>query len=190
MSERTLSNRRAAVAALLAGLVAGCDEKQSPCFGVKVGNRIAVTVVGIATPPGTPPVPGDPTVCEFGLDVVPGLVLEATVVQLSGFTFSCAVPIPDYAPFDGGSWTLSDAQQPAGSPDILSGNYEERAGACSGSAEVTVAVREGADPFAPAEAGAPPNVTMTRRFNGAADAAPGCPTVSCVGEFAVRLARL
>ena len=56
MSERTLSNRRAAVAALLAGLVAGCDEKQSPCFGVKVGDRIAVTVVGIATPPGTPPV--------------------------------------------------------------------------------------------------------------------------------------
>ena len=177
-------------AGLLAVLGAGCDSKQSPCFDVKVGDRIAVTVVGIHTPPGTPPVSGDPTECGFGLDVYPGLVLEATVVQSSGFTFSCAVPIPEYAPFDGGSWTLSDAQDPAGSPDILNGNYEETAGACSGAAQVTVTVSEGADPFAPTEAGAPPNVTLIRRFNGAADAAPGCPTVSCLGQFVVNLARL
>jgi hypothetical protein len=174
---------------VVAGLSASaCWGDSSPCFGVTVGDRIAVTVVDTFVGALGPYDSGRAGVCGFGLDVTQGLVLQATVVSNPpNPRNSCHVGIARYQPFAGWTWTLSvDLSSPGVPPSVLVGEYAATNGTCTGLVQVDISVVRGTDPFAPSTPGQPPNVVMSRDyFSGGG---PGCPA-SCVGEFVVNLQR-
>jgi hypothetical protein len=165
--------------------VSACGSDSSPCFGVTVGDRIAVTVVDTFVGELGPYDSGRADVCGFGLDVTKGLVLQATVVSnRPNPRNSCKVGIAQYQPFSGWTWALSANQTPGFPPSVLVGEYVATSGACTGQVQVDIDVVEGTDAFAPSMPGEPPNVVMARSwFSGGG---PGCPA-SCAGEFVVNL---
>jgi|SRR5580658_3408066 hypothetical protein len=176
----------------LAGLVAlvsgaACSGNPPPCFGVAVGDKIAVTVLNAAVDPGEGIYSydsGASDVCGFGFDLFQGLVLQATIVQSTdGFPGNCGVGIPQYGAFSGWTWTLSGATETGAAPNILIGEYLATNGTCNGSVYVSLQVTDGANPFSPSVPGQVPNVVMGREWFGGG---PGCPT-ECRGDFVVNL---
>jgi len=167
-----------------------CGGSPPPCFGVAVGDRIAVTVVEAAVDPGEVIYSydsGAPDICGFGLDISQGLVLQAKIVgSTDGFPGSCGVAIPQFEPFSGWTWTVAATRETGAAPLILIGEYVATNGTCSGTTLVSFQVTDGADPFATYVPGQTPNVAMGRSFFGGG---PGCPT-QCRGDFVVNLQKL
>lgn len=165
-------------------LAPGCEGTEPTCFGLKVDDRIAITVVE------TYAEPDQLDECGFGFDISPGLVLHATVVNaLLALPDTCRAAIPTYEPFGGWTLMLSPDQGGQSYPDILFGQYEESNGTCAGQTQIALQVTENANPFAPSVQGQTPNVVMDREFSRSTASMPGCPA-SCFGEFVVNLQKL
>jgi hypothetical protein len=173
----------------LAGAPA-CQGNPPPCFGINVGDKIAITVVDTLVVPADnidSYDSGMSGICGFGLDLSQGSVLQATVTATvdDGSLGSCAVGVAQYQPFSGWTWTLSQNIAAAAFPYLLVGEYSATNGTCSGTVNVTLRDTEGVSPFDPSIPGQPPNVILNRSFSGGG---PGCPT-ECQGDFVVNLQR-
>jgi hypothetical protein len=178
--------------------VPGCqlNQQQPTCYGLKVDDRIAVTIVDTYVNPDYISYDaGNPEVCGFGFDVSRGSVLHATVAMVfPGVDITCGAAIADFEPFEGWTWTLEPelstggASSISGDPNFLLGQYEATHGACTGQTSLALSVTGAANPFAPSDAGQPPNVVMTRGFR-ASKSGTGCP-IECGGDFVVNLQKL
>jgi hypothetical protein len=176
--------------AILWGFLSNCSSPAPPpCYGVHVGDKIAITIVDFYDRQSTYLVLGPYAsfTCGFGFDLVKGQELTATVVDSRADVNSdaCTVGIIEIAPFQNWTWAPA-AEAFGGSPDILVGEFRASNGSCQGALQITVVVT-GTDPFAPSVQGQIPNVIMGRAFN--AGSGTNCP-MSCVGDFVVNLKKL
>jgi hypothetical protein len=184
---------------MVPALASGCEtiQPQPTCFGLKVGDQIAVTVVDTyMNPEHISYEAGNPEVCGFGFDVSRGSVLHATVAMVfPGVDITCGAAIADFEPFGGWTWTLEPglstggASAISGDPRFLFGNYEATHGTCSGQTNLGFDVSAGANPFTPSVAGQTPNVVMTRGFGASKPGTAACPA-ECGGDFVVNLQKL
>jgi hypothetical protein len=162
----------------------GCSPTAPDCFGIRPGNRVAITVNGLQGPPVSP------DACGFGFDMTQGLTLVATDLgnpdtsSLEGSTCNAAyVAIDPFA-----DWTWTTTGSPGGTaPTVLTGYFNVTNGTCTGTASLHVVAEDGL-PFAAADAGQGP-VVMERRFAAQGDGGAGCPSV-CSDAFLVTLQRL
>jgi hypothetical protein len=184
--------RRAACAAAAVGSVSlplGAACSSPPCFGLKVGDQFAITVVDTIASPGLSYDAGRADVCGFGLDFSPGEVIiatdVATMVDSDGF---CKTARASLAPAGGWTWTPVPGPIGSGSSDFLAGRYRATNGVCTGGVDIYLDVTSGADPLAPSVPGQVPNVVMSRRFVGSGSG-PGCPGV-CSGRFVVNVRKI
>lgn len=131
--------------------------------------------------------------CEFGVDLVQGQVLQATVVDSTnnGIDDRCNTGIATIAPFSNptGNWTWNPAGQQSAGPgsEILAGSYRADNGSCQASVGIDLTVY-GKDPFAPSVQGHVPNVIL-KRFLIGSGSGPSCP-MQCAGNFVVNLKKL
>jgi hypothetical protein len=188
--ERTRSGRSNRTSAtcfvVVAAVLAGPSCKDPPlCFGLQVGDRVAITLVDTYEVPGTGNVSydaGNMDACGFGFDLSQGQELVATDVNnMLGSDDSCQSAIAQFEPFDGWTWTLSGNQSTAARL-LFAGEYDATNGTCTGHVQVNLTVAPGADPFAASVPGQPPNVYLSRSFSGCQKA--------CSGSFLVNLKRL
>jgi hypothetical protein len=174
----------------------GCRSDLVPCFSLKAGDQIALSIVepydanSHYTFVGGLNVPAYP--CELGVDVSDGETIAATVTDFgAGPDTGCATAVPAYGPVGDWIWQLRPDQMPPEA--FLFGVYTATRSSCVG----TVQVRLSSDnmPFAASVEGQVPHLIMERDF--AADANnPDCPNVptamvdaagnlSCGGYFVV-----
>jgi|CZKU01.1.fsa_nt_gi hypothetical protein len=187
---RTTASAARALATAAFAISAGASGCGEPplCYGVKVGDRIAITVVDTYAVPGdhTSYDAGRSDICGFGFDISKGQVLVITVVQnvLDG-TGACRGAIARFEPFGAWTWTLGSVEG-TNAADILNGEYITSDGMCTGQVDVSLVVQPGSDPFATSLPGRPPNVYLYRSFSGAAAMCHK----DCSGSFVVNLKRL
>ena len=192
-AERACGRRSHSVGVLCVAIVmafagTACSGNTPGCYGVNVGDRIGVSVLGVyedGVYASTHP-------CGFSFDITQGLELIATDIanpdsQTGGATCNAAVVTVE--PF--GDWTWTPENSVEGTdPDILLGAFQATNGTCHGYVTIGVSWISGrADPFATYEAGQATSVVMQRTFQDEDDGDAGCPSI-CDEYYSVALSRL
>jgi hypothetical protein len=165
---------------------------ESPCYGeLKTGSHVSISVVGAYDANSQfvlaqPYDPLSPPTCEFGFDLMPGQVLDGTIVGLGGDDNTCEDAFLSIQPFGTWTWTLDGDRRvlPGNSAVPLGGEYVAQSGSCRGTTSVAIYDPDG-HPFDKSIPGQVPHAVLWRTFTPEIDDSSETSCSTCFGLFVV-----